>query len=492
MGVYAVLTKYDELLRDISSPPIIVNDLKSVTEEDRAKISNLTRSNYVDDIFTNVPTCGCGHLRGRSRKDKICHLCGTAVKSPTESGLEPRAWIRSPNGTAKIINPVIWNMLRLRFKKSGFNFIDWICRIDPRGKATKPEADLDRLVSLGIQRGYNYLSDNLIRYVEILEGLDHFKKTTYEHGLLELLRVSDPDRIRSFHLPLPNKTLMVFEENVTGRYLDPMLSNVFDCIAMMQGIDTNMDTLTDSQKERRVAKMLNMIAPYYYDMYHEVLAKKSGMMRKNAYGGRNNFATRAVISSNTKPHEYDTIEISWGQAIAVFDQHLRNILTAKGWTPAQCTRWLYRRIHKYCPDLDGMFKDLIAGTPGGRGFWAIYIRNPSLARGSTQAVRISKVKTDPSDPTTSGSILAVVAPNADFDGDAMTVILMLDNKMSEAIQALAPHKNMLDPDRPLELTNVAAVPKTQASNLSNWMRGTDRNSIQTPDQKSYLEQLALN
>ena len=43
-------------------------------------------------------------------------------------------------------------------------------------------------------------------------------------------------------------------------------------------------------------------------------------------------------------------------------------------------------------------------------------RNPSLHRGSIQAVRITRIKTDPDDNTLSMSYLIAKSFNADYDG----------------------------------------------------------------------------
>lgn len=61
----------------------------------------------------------------------------------------------------------------------------------------------------------------------------------------------------------------------------------------------------------------------------------------------------------------------------------------------------------------------------------------------------------------------------DFDGDAMTYMLQLDNYMSEGIKQLAPHKNIVDYKQPYKLENVAAIPSPLASSIINWMMRDD-------------------
>ena len=58
-------------------------------------------------------------------------------------------------------------------------------------------------------------------------------------------------------------------------------------------------------------------------------------------------------------------------------------------------------------------------------------------------------------------------------------MLMLDNYMSDAIEALAPHKNMVDPNKPRTLTGVASIPKPVASTIIAWLTGFDRDEEAT-------------
>jgi hypothetical protein len=103
---------------------------------------------------------------------------------------------------------------------------------------------------------------------------------------------------------------------------------------------------------------------------------------------------------------------------------------------------------------------------------------------------VTKVKDDPTDNTTTLSALCLKGFNADFDGDAMTMMFMLDNYMSAQIGALSPHKNMVDYKRPYKLDNVAAIPSPVASATIAWLKGTDRVALSHPARNAFLEELA--
>lgn len=65
----------------------------------------------------------------------------------------------------------------------------------------------------------------------------------------------------------------------------------------------------------------------------------------------------------------------------------------------------------------------------------------------------------------------------DFDGDQMAAMLMLDNRMSEATEGLAPHKSVIDSNKPRALTNLASMPKPVGATINNWLMGKDRKPI---------------
>ena len=165
-------------------------------------------------------------------------------------------------------------------------------------------------------------------------------------------------------------------------------------------------------KQNRVVKALCELSEFYEGIYKTTFAKKTGIFRKHVFGSRAHFSFRAVISSLTGEHRYDEIHIPWGIGVSVFRIHLANKLKRRGFTPNQTFQILSEYAQRYHPLLDELFEELIRETPGGRGLSCTQQRNPSLKRGSAQAVYITHVKKDPSIPTVSISILSVKGMNA--------------------------------------------------------------------------------
>lgn len=490
MGIILELVDFDEMFAKSKVSPIIINDQSIVTEQDRKKISRATRTTYeFTDVFSNLPTCECGEANGGYNIGYVCRNCNTRVVEKNDITLDPSIWIRSPRGVESLVNPLVWKMLLKHFEKNGFSYWEWLADTDYRAVGDRPDKELEYLQTLGVQRGYNFLINNFEKCYLALRSLTIFSKKS-DNGLHELIMRYRASVFCS-HLPLPNKSVLVIEDTYFGKYLDPTIVHVLEAICNMQGIDTDYVNFSPKQKENRTAKTLKRLSEYHYTVFYEQIARKSGLIRKHILGGRCNFSTRAVISSITKPHVYDELELAWGQAVTLFGLHLRNLLMRIGMTPDESLGFLNAHTHKYHPLLDDCFKYLIENTKDKQGFFCIFVRNPTLTRSSTQRFRYARVKTDVSDQTTSMSIIATNGYNADFDGDAMAGTLLLDNYMSEGAAVLSPHNNVIDGHKPRNLSGVASISKPVAATIINWLMMEDREpDVRTAEQEEFLAELA--
>lgn len=60
----------------------------------------------------------------------------------------------------------------------------------------------------------------------------------------------------------------------------------------------------------------------------------------------------------------------------------------------------------------------------------------------------------------------------------MAAALALDQRTTRALErGLAPHKSVIDPNRPRTLTGMASYPKPVAATLAHWSMGLDRQPI---------------
>jgi hypothetical protein len=470
LGVALQLVDFDDLFFNRSrQAPVIINDFSETSEEDKAALNRMIYTKYsTDDLLSNLPSCECGDLAGQHLVGVVCSNCHMPVTSPLEQDLEPIVWMRSPNGVKKLINPIVWTMLNSKFKRSGFEIIRWICDTTYKPPLRVPQV-MDAVQAIpNLQRGYNNFVENFDYVVDSLFELKVFKPMRGKQDPLQQLLRDQRNCVFSDYLPLPNRSLLVIEESNVGTYVDPIVTGAVDAIRTMVSIDSQLSSHSVRTKENRTVKTIAQLADFYDGLARTTLAKKEGIFRKHVYGTRSHFSFRAVISSLTDAHEYDELHIPWGIGVSVLRIHLLNKLIRRGYAPNEAIAFLNEYAQKYHPLLDELFQLLIAECPY-KGIPVVFQRNPSLERGSAQAMFVTKVKTDPAIPTVSLSILAVVGFNADFDGDQLNGTLSLDIATTEALRKLAPHMSTYDLNEPRKVSKNLSMPKPVVATISSWV-----------------------
>ena len=411
MPIYQKLVNFDQLFYQLPERPIIINDVFDTSESDKSLIQEMILTRYSSDMISLLPSCRCGALKGEysaTVDNKPCEKCNTRVTSSIEDEILPTVWFRRPEGDAvsKLISPIILLMLRERFKKSGYDIIQWLIDKDYRPNVKQPPV-ITKIVEAGIQKGYNNFVNNFDLIMSFLFSLRDFKlkrKVDY----LELLLKTHRDCIFSDYIPLPNKSILILEKTNVGIYVDPTIVIAVNAIETMVSIDRSFRDQSQHVKENRTAKALMKLADFYESFYKSSLAPKEGQFRKHIYGGRTNFSFRAVVSSLTDTHKYDEIHVPWGIGLTAFRPHLINKLMAIGYDLNSAIGFLLGHVEEPHPLLKQLLQELIDESPF-KGPLSMIQRNPSLLQGSAQLVRITKFKDDPGDHTVSLSILICTA-----------------------------------------------------------------------------------
>lgn len=467
MGVSTALVNFDDLFRrKATRVPVIINDFSESSEEDKESFNRMIYTKYATDLLSNLPTCECGEVVGEHNVDVVCKVCNTPVASPLEQDLEPLVWMRAPQGVRALISPIVWTMLTAKFTRSGFEIIRWICDTTYKPQVRTP-AIMEAVQDLGIPRGFNNFVDNFDNIMLALFDLKGFKAKKGEEDPLQTLLRLQRDCVFSQTLPLPNRSLLVIEETNVGTYVDPIVTGAVDAIRTMVSIDSPLSSHNVRTKENRTIKTIAQLAEFYDNLARTTLAKKEGIFRKHVFGTRSHWSFRGVISSQTDNHDYDELHIPWGIGVSSLRIHLMNKLLRRGFTPNTAIGFLNEHAQKYHPLLDELFQLLIEECPY-KGIPVVFQRNPSLERGSAQAMFVTKVKTDPNIPTISLSILSVVGFNADFDGDQLNGTLSLDHWTAEQLHALAPHMSVFDLNAPRQVSKNLSMPKPVVATIANW------------------------
>lgn len=472
MAIYQSLVNFDEVFNSLPDSPIIINDLKDKSEDDRNYYSNLLVTKYSEDFINLIPSCDCGEMKGEFYRNEVCKTCNSVIKSHVEDDLIPLVWFRRPTDVSKIINPAVWNMLKARFYKYGFSILVWIT--DFRYKV-KPKYDniIKNYTEAGYGRGYNYFVDNFQEVIKYLLSIPEYRLKKNEIDYLITLIEQESSSVFSDYIPLPNKSLLIMEKTNLGVYVDPIILNAVDSIKMLVSIDKDHHQQTSKVKQNRTIRAINKLGEYYLSFYREKLMPKKGIFRKNIYGSRTNFTFRCVITSLFNNVAYDEIHVPWGVGLTVFRPHVINKLMKLGMTLNDSIGFLLGGINKHNQILDNLLKELISESDN--KLYAILHRNPALAQGSIQRVRITKFKQGPiGEHNSCDNTLSIPLPitksfNADFDGDNMHVTLSIDRVTAESWYPLDPKFNILNLDAPHKTCKAISLPKPLIASTGGWI-----------------------
>lgn len=374
MPVFQRIANLNQSFLQLSEPPIIINDLVNNSEEDKEYIKELVTTRYSSDMITLLPSCRCGATKGEFSVGVKCGFCNTVVKSSVENEIEPTIWFRKPNGVEKLINPIIWIMLKARFKKSGFNIIQWLTDTTYR-PAVKQPAVVNRIVEAGIQRGYNNFVVNFDAIMSYLFSLKDFRKATDDY--LQQLIADNRELVFSDYIPIPNKSLLIIEKTNVGVYVDPIIVKAVDAIEMLVSIDKNFHDQNPRVKENRTAKAISKLSDFYEMFFRSNLSPKAGQFRRHVFGTRTNFSFRAVISSLTDTHSYDEIHVPWGVGLTAFRPHLLSKLMKMGMDINSAIGLLLGHVEKYHPLLDQLLQELIQEAPN-KSIYVLLQRNQNI------------------------------------------------------------------------------------------------------------------
>lgn len=471
MGLYLKFVDLNKAFNVLKNTPLIINVILPTSKENKQKNKDITTIYNENDVLNNIPECGCGNLKYTYNLGLRCDICGEVVKEVFDDAIEPKIWFKKPNGILSLVNPQYWGMLKNIFSVKQFCFIDYLTNREYKEHISEDiKINLEKLHSLGIERGYNFFIQNMEFIITSLYALPRFKIKRGKGSKGELLELYDKFKHILYidAIPILNKTLLIVESTEKGVLVDPTIHGVLDAIETMKGIDSELNSFSLAKKENRTSKILSTLSNFYSDAHDKILAKKGGLFRKHCLGTRCHFSIRGVITPIVIDHKYDEIHIPWTFACVMLKIHIANKLYKLDYTPNEINELIDSATNRYDPLIHKIFLDLIEESPY-KGIPGFFVRNPSLTSSSVQLMRITKIKIDLNDKTISLSPLACKAYNADFDGDEMSFVMTIDNKHTEQLAGLRSHLNMLDVNKYRALSNVASLPKPTASSIDNWL-----------------------
>ena len=133
------------------------------------------------------------------------------------------------------------------------------------------------------------------------------------------------------------------------------------------------------------------------------------------------------------------------------------------------------RYEKDDEEIAEILNELIEESPyatirsGKKGIPIVLQRNPTLDRLSAQLLYVTKFKSDNLEDNTIGlSVLVLKGPNADFDGDALNLLLITDRKLFEQFYNMSTHLGIQDLHKPRSVSGIVSIPAPTCSTLCGY------------------------
>lgn len=469
MGVHMELEDLETAFQTLSEPPIIANYFDTDTKEGMEVVNRLLYTKYAGDSLGCIPSCFCKHLSGEFYKGRTCPKCFDKVENPVNRDIQTKVWFETPQNIDAFINPVAFAILSKAMTDKGINCLLWLCDpkyVFPANKATSPM--FRRLLMNNVHRGINFFFRNFDAIMEICFPI---AKAGYNEKVYEIRKFVTEYRQQIFtkHIPMPSNVSFVIESNDTGQYTDTTMTMAINAMRIITSINSSAFRLRQHDVESRVTRANKELSDFYKLYTFKVLGRKKGIFRHHVFGGRSAFSARAVITSLSDAHHYQEVHLPWSLSVQLMAEHIKSkLLNEHKYTPKQIDTLLAKSVLNFDPLVSRIIAQLIEEAPF-MGIPILLQRNPSLKRGSAQMFYVTKVKTDPRDYTISMSVLTLKAPNADFDGDELNIILILDRYMHDKLSRLQPHLGTLDLNRPKSISSNLSMPAPVLSTLCNWL-----------------------
>lgn len=512
---------YEKTIARMTHPPLIANDIDSTTREGEEQLQSILYTRYQGDSISPVPMCACGRLIGGTNHGLLCPECKTECQNPLERPIETTLWIKALDGIDKFITPGVWLVLSNELTARGWCLMDYLVTPDypPPTKDNKFYRIVEDLNLNPDQRNLNFLHGNFEKIMyRILVSLVLKKKPRDIAGLTneeiyDLFRglregqidayhlllntpvgnkleeekifaayiqkyTKEKTRVFSKYLPMPSSAGIVLETNSSGTWYDKVMLIAVDA---MYSITNFEKTIQEKSLKMRNAKMVYCIkkmSEYSAEYIRDRLMGKKGLFRSHYYGGRQPFSMRCVIGPIIGPHKHNELHLPWSPSVQMLRLHITNKLLRMGshpefgrWTPKSINRFIDSHTNKYHLLLDMIFQELIAESPQGKGIHVLFNRPPSLEKGSVQHCIVTKIKTDPKIKSISMSTNITNPFNADYDGDAMAIYLLLDNELIGIFEPLVPSRNVPSTNTPYSISGATKEQAPQTLTEYNWLYG---------------------
>jgi DNA-directed RNA polymerase beta' subunit len=380
-------------------------------------------------------TCNCGKMHGKFHLGVICDGCESVVEKKG-SVIKKFGGIHFGEDNY-LMNPFFYTL----FEKKIFGkmIMDRIAgfegKLDIDGNIEYEDGPVTEFSSF-YNKGMEWISNNftaiwaVAKDVALRKGQMDFVKLVEDNWDFIFLNFMPVFSHRLRPAILIGEKLTF--DKINNHYLQLMtLSNSLQSIG--EGRELNKIPLMFEMQ-----KAMNLI----HDRIIDTISGKTGYIRNSLIGNRLNFTSRTVIVPLEYGHDIDEVHIPYLSALELFKFHIMNVLVrTQGLSQVEALREWTKASTKFSRRIYEIIKSFVEA-----GSTVLINRNPSISIGSILFMRLTHVKEDITDLTMSlpNNILKLIG--GDFDGDVLSIYLVLDEDYKVYFEKFNPKHLVLSPN----------------------------------------------
>lgn len=454
------LVDLEEKFRQEQETAVVLNYIDFTDPNYADRVNEALYSEQGDMEF--VASCDCGYRNSNFYIGATCPRCKTEVLPPLSFGrdsLPHTAWIAMPEEIPGVLHPVFYRVLSkwLTYDRNK-TYIDTL--LDPTAE-TPPELE-------AFPRGFQAFHDH---FDEILVQLSTLPRKQAQWPWIRTF--TERYRHLAFvrHLPALSSVLHpVTRADETASqsrtYTDKDSEYFLSAVHILSFLRFGTTRIrAPEQRDRKIQEAYAAYITYVSSVIKKKIAEKTGLLRKHMFGARFHWSFRSVIAPIPGPHRYDELHVPWSVAVNLLQVHIvGRLMRDHGHTLQDALHDHKAAETKHDAVIAKIMDDLIAESDW-PGLPVLFNRNPSIQRGATQLLFVTKVKQDPADKSIALSVLILSKPNADFDGDSLNSLLLTESEAVKKFLAQHPSNYYLSTSEPAVDTAIS-LPKQPTVNLA--------------------------
>lgn len=398
-----------------------------------------------DETNINEYSCSpnCRNLVGRIYEGQVCPICNQVVKSNFGADLTRNGWINLDK--YKVVIPSAWKKL---VSLIGAAALDDIISFDDN-------IDFQGNIIIG-----NIVEDKKhpFSHIGMMEFYRRFEEIVRHYG-----KTKKKPEDAEFLIHFKNR-IFTSKINVISQHLRPAFINSSQKMFKYDGINScysiiisNAAIISKSQitnNKLNINKSLYTIQKELQNLYGLILQKIDGkkkLMRRKIQGTKMSWSSRMVITANTgNSYGLDHLVISYKGFFELYFFEIINCLKRGIVTQFFTDKTIYEIIEyldvlKYStevhPVIYQVMKWLIDNNED--GLWCLVNRPPTMDLGSLQMLRVVDVIPDARECNMKVPLTSLVAWNADFDGDTLSVYSVKEKSVAEELNAGFNPRNLI-------------------------------------------------